>query len=681
MKRFLLLLLTLGALTSAAAREVYPLNDGWLFFFSHENSGDRARSISLPHTWNGDALAGVYPYLRTQALYSRDLYIPAEWSGKRLFLRFYGVSDTADLFVNGTHAGAHCGAGVAFTFEITDKVNCGADNRLLVAVSNTQRSDLMLAAERNLYGGITRGVELLVTDPVAVSPLHLGTEGLLVHTDGADAARAEGHCDLYLSIPSPRTVEVTLRALNADGEVVFSQRRTLKSSFDDSKPLSVPFSIERPRLWSPAHPELYRFTAEVSAAGSRDEVSVSTGLRKVELTPDRGLCINGEPLRIHGVSLAYDHSRCAALLGPEEYDTDFDLLRDLGANALRSPSGPHGQYLYDRCDREGMLVWIDLPFAGTGFLSDLCYFASPAFERNGEQLLRELIAQNLNHPSVILWGLFTDLRSADKHLKEYVERLNRTAQSCDPSRPTVAVSNQNGDLNFIPAGIVWHQTVGWERGLTDDLSLWLEKLGSNWSHLASAVLYGAEGFAEQQPDSYGRPTPGTLELPERRQTRFIEDYARQLQADTLLWGEWVDGLSDYGAARRDGGRNGSGLVDFDRKTRKDGYYLLRALWNRTSPTLHIAERRWENRPDKPHRLRVYASEGLEPIMLVNGDTVALEQYALAMYRSEEFMLEKENTVEVRAGGLSDCIRFRCGSELKAPMPTAPLQTINLQRRD
>lgn len=681
MKRLLLWLLALAALTDGAqARTTRPLDDGWSFFFVHENSGDRARSVSLPHTWNFDALAGVYPYQRTQAVYTRSLYIPADWSGKRLFLRFAGVENTADLFVNGNHAGNHVGAGVAFTFEITDCIRFGADNQLLVLVANTPRSDLMSAADRNLYGGIVRGVELLVTDPVAVSPLYLGTEGLLIHAADISDERVEGYAELHLSILSPRTVDVTLRAYDPQNRLLFRQHRTLKSSYDRSKPLSIPFSILQPRLWSPETPVLYRFEAEVSTEDSSDRVEVTTGLRRVELTP-QGLFLNGERIDLRGVSLAYDRPDVATLWGDSEAAADLELVRDLGANALCSPAAPHPGVLYDRCDREGMLVRIDLPFIRTPFLSDMSYFASETFEQNGERLLQEIVAQHINHPSVVLWGLFSDLRGVDKHLTDYVGRLNRAARAIDPSRPTVVTSCENGPLNFLSDGVIWRQQAGWNRGLVEDLGIWLEKLAGEWSHLASAVRYGFEGFVEQQPDEYGRPTPGTLELPERRQTHFHEEYASRLAADSLLWGWWIDGLSDFGSARRGGGRNGSGLVSFDRKTRKDAFYLYRALWNRREPTLHLTEKRWTDRPAAPQRLTVYASEGLEPVLTVNGDTVALERYAPAIYRTAEIELGRENEAVVTAGPLRDRALIRCGSDLKRPVPTDLLQTINRLPRD
>ncbi len=681
MKRVLVLfLLLISSVGTICGRTVYPLSEGWRFQFAFENDADRARYVSLPHTWNGDALVGTYPYLRTQGTYFRTLYVPYEWAKKRVFLRFGSVENVADLFINGSYVDSHRGAGVAFTIEITDYLVRGEENEIFVAVSNTLRNDLMPAAtERNCYGGIVREVDLLVTDPVTISPLYYGTDGLFVQTEKMDETRAEGQVRLHLSVPTPQAVEVNLRACDEDGNCCFEQRRVLKSNYDFSRPIEIPFSILEPRAWSPESPTLYRFSATVSAGESSDEVHLLTGLRTVSLTPD-GLRINGQRVDLRGLALAYDHPARASLMSAREYDADFELLQEVGANALLSPAAPHAPYLYERCDREGMLARIDLPFIRTNFLSDLIYYGSTDFEAHGIQLLREIILQHMNHPSVIMWGIFTDLKLIDKGLLDYLKRLNAVAREVDPLRPTVATSNQDGDLNFITNGVAWHQRLGWVRGRAEDIGVWLRQMGEKWRHLASAIHYGAEGFLHQQPDCYEKPEPFTLDLPERRQSRYHEEYLIQLATDTLplLWGHWVDGLSDYGSARRDGGLNGSGLVSFDRHERKDAFYLYKARWNREKKTLHIADKRWAERPSEPQQLYVYASETDDPIdLLVNGDTVLLERLAPNIYRSEEFMPEQENWVEVRMGQMRDELFFRSGSELKRPRQQAPLQTIGL----
>lgn len=676
MKRLLTLLFVLAGL-SVSARTVYPLSEDWRFQFGFENNADRARYVSLPHTWNGDALAGVYPYLRTQGLYFRTLYVPREWSGKRLFLRFGGVENVADLFINGCYVASHCGAGVAFTIEITDHVLRGARNELVVAVSNTKRNDVMpTASERNHYGGISREVELLVTDQAAISPLYYGSEGLFIHTDAMDSERAEGRAVLHLSVPSPQSVSVTLKVFDQAGNCCAEQRRTLKSNYNYKQPVEIPFAILNPKAWSPDSPALYRFEASISGPESHDTVSVTTGLRQVSLTADGGLRINGRRIDLHALAVAYDHPACASLMSEEHFNQDLKLLQEVGANALFSPAGPHAPYLYEQCDKLGLLARIDLPFSRTNYLSDLNYYASPAFEEQGLELLRSIIAQHFNHPAVVLWGLFCDLKIIDERLTDYLKRLNRAAHTMDPTRPTLATSNQDGDLNFITDAIAWHQQLGWERGRGEDISLWIGQMREKWSHLTSAIHYSAEGFVHQQPDRYDKPAPYTLNLPERRQSRFHELYLAQLAKDStsLLWGHWVEGLSDYGSARRDEGVNGSGLVSFDRQTRKDAFYLYRARWNQRLKTLHLADKRWRERPATMQRMRIYASETTDSVwMTVNEDTVQLQKVAPNIYYSEEFMPARENRVVVHMGPLSDELRFRSGSELKEPQQTAPLQ--------
>lgn len=673
------LLILIGSLMGASAREVIRLDHDWRFHFSHENEADRARVVSLPHTWNGDALAGIYPYLRTQGHYTRELFIPEKWSSKRLFLRFEGVERRAEIFVNGCFAGAHTGGGVAFCIEISDYVKPGAKNVVMVAVSNTPSNDCMpISSEENHYGGITRPVELLITDQVAVSPLYLGSEGLFVTTTQLGVEQAEGEIELHVSCPKPQNVEVSVTAYDPEGNHCFTQRRTLKSSYQFGQAVRIPFLISWPQAWSPEEPALYRFVATVRGEESYDEVTITSGLRMLSLDAERGFCLNGEPLKIRGLALAYDHPAEGPMLSVETLKQDLALAREVGANALLSPAAPHAQALYELCDSEGFLARIDLPFRRTRYLSDIYYCASATFEEQGVQLLNEMIAQHRNHPSVVMWGISCDLKIQDSRLEAYLKQLHATAQKADPTRPTVATSDQDGPANFIPQGIIWHQRLGWSRGQAEDIGLWLNQMRERWSHLASAIHYGAEGFCNQQPDHYDRPRPEEHLLPERRQSRFHEEYLRQLAGDSLLWGCWVESLSDFGSARRSGGVNGSGLVSFDRKELKDVFWLYRARWNKALRTLHIADKRWRERPDEPQQLTLYLSDGeQEPLMLHNSDTVKLEYFAPNIYRSEAFLLDSVSRIVVRSGELCDSLTIRCGCALKSPAKRAPLQIIGL----
>ena len=674
MKRYIATLLLLAACASVQAREVFPLNEGWRFFFKSENSSDNARHVTLPHTWNTDTGACGY-FLETTANYQNDMYVPAEWASKRLFVKFYGVQNVADLFVNGYHVGAHRGGSTAFTFEITDKIRFGEDNALLVVVSNNSRDDVLPAStDMNLYGGIYREAELILTGKTAVSPLHLGSEGVLVRQNSVTSALVEGEAEIYLTSAGESTCMLTLDITAPDGRKVFTKRQKTRL---DGRPVVIPFSIADPQLWSPSSPALYRVTASIGEETVTDSVTVRTGFRNIQVTTAGGLTINGERIPVHGVTLYHDNAISGGAVLAQDYDADLQQIRDLGANALRSAVMPHAQYLYDRCDEQGLLVWVDSPLHRSSFLGDVAYFATPQFEQNGIQQLQEIIAQNYNHPSVVMWGIFSRLWMRGDDVTPYLRRLNDTAHAMDRSRPTVACSDQNGGLNFITDLIVWRQDVGWRRGSTDDVILWRNQLQKNWSHLRSAVSYGGPGFIGHK--SYTAQTaPRSNWMPEERQTRFHEEYVKNLQNDSLFWGTWINNMFDYGSARRPYGINGEGLVTIDRRERKDAYYLYRALWNERKPTLHIVDKRRSLRDRNRQAFSVYSSVGA-PTLFVGADTVAMTQYAACQYRSDSVEIQGIVQVKAVAGEQCDSVTLRVGNVLKPKRQPVPRRTAGPQQ--
>lgn len=672
MKRIILLYLTLAAACAVSAREVFPLNEGWRFFFKSENTSDRARHVTLPHSWNTDPLAGDR-LLETTGSYQNDMYIPAEWASKRLFVKFYGVQTVADLFVNGCHAGTHRGGATAFTFEITDKVRFGADNALLMVVSNGDRNDVLpTSTDINLYGGIYREAELILTEPTAVSPLYLGTDGVLVRTSAVDAERAEGHIEVHLTTKGETAATLTVGIEGPDGRRVFARRQKVRL---DGKPVSVPFSVEKPERWSPAHPALYTVTAAIGDEQTADSVCIRTGFRSLAASSPGGLEINGRREPVRGVVLYHDNALSGGTLSPTDYDADLHILRDLGATALRSAVMPHAPYLYDRCDESGLLVWVDIPFH-RAFLGDVAYYATPEFEANGLQQLREIIAQHINHPSVMMWGLFSHLWLRGDDVTPYLQRLNDAAHALDPTRPTVACSDQDGSINFVTDLIVWHQDVGWKRGSTDDVTVWRDQLQKNWSHLRSGICYGGNGIIGHKRYT-AQSAPRSNWQPEERQTRFHEEYARNLQNDSLFWGVWLANLFDYGSARRPYGINSEGLVTIDRREHKDAYYLYRALWNGERPTLYIADRHHTLRDGERQAFRVYSSAGV-PVLLAGGDTVAMHEYAACQYRTDTVALHGKVEVKVSAGALRDSVTLRVGNVLKPKRRPGLLRTANPQ---
>ena len=642
------LLLSFTAWASEPTREYHPINDGWRFYFADELDNSNAEYITLPHTWNDHDSGSEGEYRRTSANYTRTTWIPAEWQGQRIFLRFGGVQSVADVFVNGTHVGEHRGGYTGFTLEITDAVRFGADNYLRVVVSNAHRSDVLpVSTDLNLCGGIYREVELMVTPESIISPLFYSSDGVLIEQQQNNENKATGVAYIYLSTPEDH-LTVNLRIVAANGYEV-SYRSVKASKINAQKAVKVPYEISHPELWSPERPTLYTVEASIGDVNEPiDVVRIETGFRSISITEDNRLAINNKVVDIRGVNLAHDRFGVGTAVDSEDIVEDLNTIGDLGANALRSLSGPHKSHLYNECDRRGIIAWVDIPFTrSTMGFSDICYYGSEAFQHNAMEQLKEVVYQNYNHPSVAMWGIFSLVSQRGSDINDFITKLNELSHSIDATRPTVACSNMDGDINFITDLIVLRQDVGWSKGSAEDVAVWCEQMRTNsrWGELHAGVCYGEEGVITHTTESIERAKRGTYHLPERRQTRLHERYIDIIESESIFWGVWLDNMFDYASSRRPYGMNQSGLIGFDHTTKKDAYYLYRALWNSNTPTLHIADKGWQRRQDAEQQFTIYSSVGT-PYLRVNGESVELKDVGRNVWRTEVVTIE--GTAEVVA---------------------------------
>ncbi len=235
-----------------AQRSTRLLNDNWKFRFSHQVKQHTATAVAIPHTWNAqDALSGKIDYKRGIGNYERKLHIAPEWEGKRLFLRFEGVNSIANVFINGKHIGEHRGGYSAFIFEITDLVNYGKDNALLVRVNNAEQLDIMpLVGDFNFYGGIYRDVSLLITDALCISPLDYASPGVYLTQNKVSEDKAEVAATLLLSNrDEARRIQALVEVKEHD-KVVCRTAKSVKLDANAEERLVLPFSIDRPHLWN-----------------------------------------------------------------------------------------------------------------------------------------------------------------------------------------------------------------------------------------------------------------------------------------------------------------------------------------------------------------------------------------------------------------------------------------------
>lgn len=604
----------LTAVSSNASRRVVSLDADWHFRLSHQVDPAAGHRVDLPHTWNAqDALAGDPAYLRGVGNYTRTLHVPEAWRGRRLFLRFEGANTVTDLFVNGRYTGTHRGGYGAFLFEITHRVEYGADNTLSARVDNALHLDVMpLVGDFNFYGGLYRGVKLLVTDPLCISPLDCASPGVYLTTRRVTAERADVSARILVDNSGDKT-SCELRLIVRDGDRAVAERSVKTVAPVGASDVTLDFSVPEPHLWQGRRdPHLYTVEISLWRDGCRvDAVEQPLGLRTVSVDPERGFLLNGEPLPLHGVCRHQDRAGFGNALLPEHHVEDMALIAEMGANAVRLAHYPQATEVYDLCDRYGLVVWAEIPFVGPGGYADKGFVDSPAFRANGREQLRELIRQHYNHPSICMWGLFNELREEGDNPVEYIRELNALAHDEDPSRPTTAASNRDGALNFITDLIAWNRYDGWYGGTPADLGRWLDGMHGAHPGLCIGVSeYGAGASPLQQQDTLLQPAPAGRWHPENWQTHYHIENLRTFSARPYVWGTFVWNMFDFGAAHRTEGAvtgiNDKGLVTFDRRTRKDAYYFYQVNWT-PQPQVYISGRRHAERMRPEQTITVFSN--------------------------------------------------------------------------
>lgn len=629
MKKWLMICgLLLAALPARAEREVYDLNGGWMFY-----TYDQADSVSveLPHTWNDvDALAGRADYYRGAGQYVKSIYVPTQWQGRRVFIRFYGANTVADLLVNGRYAGQHRGGNNAFEFELTDLLNYGERNLLWVTVSNAFRTDVLPTSEaENVYGGLYRQAEIEVTGPTVIGFDGWGDLGVRMQPRKVNAGQASGQALVAVNALHNATCQIGVTIRDDRDSVVW--RTVERHKVDEGvSEVAVPFTVEHPRLWQGTEdPYLYRVTVSLADGERVDSVSFRTGFRTFAVDAEKGFSLNGQPYPLRGVVLWRDQAVYGPVFTESQLRRDVALIREMGANAVRVAGGSHAREFYDLCDEAGLVVLTDGPLIGTTRLDRRGYYNAEAFRANGLRQLQETIRQLGNHPSICFWGLFADPKMIGDDPRPFIETLQAEARRLDPSRLTAGVSNQDGDVNTLTDLIVWNHSFGWTLGQPEDIAIWRDQLHSDpvWKRMKSAVSYRAGGSPYQYADRLQRPDPSRSWHPENWQSHVHEVHYEALAADSTFWALFVGDMFDRGDA--DSGTNGSrgiddcGLVSFDRRVRKDAFWFYKANWNKSEPFVRFAGRRHGRREGAVQSITVYSNLPVAELF-VNGESLGTQ---------------------------------------------------------
>ena len=650
-------LFMLYGMSMFAQRQDILLNNDWNFRFSHQVQKGTEVRVDLPHTWNAqDALSGKIDYKRGIGNYEKNLFIRPEWKGKRLFIRFEGVNNIADVFINRRHIGEHRGGYGAFIFEITGKVEYGKENSILVRVNNGEQLDIMpLVGDFNFYGGIYRDVHLLITDETCISPLDYASPGVRLIQDSVSHRYAKVRAIVDLSNGSSGNQEVELNVRLLDGQrVVKEGTKNVNLSGNEVMQQELTFEIDQPHLWNGRQdPFLYQAEVTLFRNGQMvDRVTQPLGHRFYRIDPDKGFFLNGKHLPLQGVCRHQDRSEVGNALRPQHHEEDVALMLEMGVNAVRLAHYPQATYFYDLMDKNGIIVWAEIPFVGPGGYNDKGFVDLPAFRANGKEQLKELIRQHYNHPSICVWGLFNELTELGDNPVEYIKKLNVLAHQEDTTRPTTSASNQMGDLNFITDAIAWNRYDGWYGGTPADLGKWLDRMHKDHPKICIAISeYGAGASIYHQQDSLVKTVPTSWWHPENWQTYYHIENWKTISSRPYVWGSFVWNMFDFGAAHRtEGDRpgiNDKGLVTFDRKVRKDAFYFYKANWNREEPMLYLTGKRNTVRTQRLQTITAFTNQaGAE--LFVNGKSYGKttpDSYAILEWKNVELQ-PGENEIKV-----------------------------------
>lgn len=635
------MLCVLAAASQAATRQRFTINDGWQFAGSDIADGAKIRlntdswqKVSLPHTWNiADTLDDEPGYRRGVSWYRKGLEIAPELSGKRIFLYFEGVNQTADVYVNEKAAGSHIGGYSAFVFDITALVRFGEPNLVAVKVDNSLVNDIPpLDADFNMHGGIYRDVWVIAANDTHFKITDMAGPGIVVRTvdpnapPGAEVVTGRAYVSgmVVNSSDRPRRLEITTSIHDADGAPLTATRSAIRVDRRAEARFShLPLRVPRPKYWSPDNPYLYSIRTILREDGrDLDELRQPLGFRTYRFDPVDGFFLNGKPLKLRGTNRHQDYKGLGNAVPDELHVRDLELIKENGFNFVRLAHYPQDPSVLGAADRLGLMLWEEIPIVNVVHRSEV-------FDRNSETMLREMIRQHRNHPSVILWGYMNEvfLRAPknDAQVKATVElarRLETIAREEDPTRLT-AIAFDHGareiyhtsGLSQITHIVGWNLYFGWYHDAFEDFGKFIDEQHRRYPNRPLFISeYGAN--ADRRVHSV---EPKRFDSTAEWQRMFHESYLRQIGERKFVSGSAVWNNFDFSSEFR--GEtiphiNQKGLFTYDRKP-KDVAYLYKASFA-TDPILFIAVRDWPVRSGRSEQ-RVDTYTNLEEVeMFHNG---------------------------------------------------------------
>lgn len=577
-------------------RNRMDLSGVWKFKTDPENAGEEerwfdglrdSRSIAVPGCWN-EQFTDIRNYLGV-SWYETDTYVPESWQGERVFIRVGSANYAARLWINGAPLGCHEGGHIPFAFEITSFVRWGQDNRVAIQVENLLKPDRVPTGNvpggqfnsfpsANFdffpYAGLNRAVWLYTL------PRERSIKDITVRTN------FEGETGIV-------EVEVEKEGTASRGRLVLSgegRQIELPIQFEGDRAKEV-IRIPNVRRWCPQDPYLYSLSVFLgSEEKTLDHYFLNVGVRTISVT-SRQILLNGEPVFLRGFGKHIDFPIFGRATANPVMIKDFELMKWTGANSFRTSHYPYDEEFMDLADREGFLVIDETPSVGLYFHGD--EDALEARQKMSKQYIRELIARDKNHPSVIMWCVANEPFPKDIKMSavgggevdpkpiQCLEELTGLVRSLDSTRLVTLVGVMSGPLEWLASCDVvcinrywgWYTNTGQLENGVKILEMELDGLHRKLNKPVMLTEFGADtmsGFHGVDSEMYT----------EEFQVDFIRSYLNVAESKDYVVGTHVWNFADFRTGQgliRFMGMNLKGVFTRDREPKMAAHFL-RSRW-------------------------------------------------------------------------------------------------------
>jgi len=657
---------------SVHAQKNSSLNEGWAF----QKENGTKEQVNLPHTWNAfDVLDDEPGYYRGIGIYKRKLKLDASAKGKEIFLVFNGVAQEAEILINGKPAAKHIGSYTKFIVPISKLLNY-QDDLIEVKANNRFNEDIPpLTADFTFFGGIYRNVSLLIAEPIHFSKADNASSGIYITTPNVSAAMASVHVRSLIdnSSSSAKKIQIKTSIINAEGKVIASQISGVNVISGEQKTILQDFkSIKQPALWSPGNPYLYRVVSKIIDVKTKavlDEVSNPLGFRWFKFDAENGFFLNDKPLKIIGASRHQDYENLGNAVPDALQIKDIELLKQMGGNFLRVAHYPQDPMILEACDRLGILASVEIPVVNTITETD-------AFTNNCLNMQKEMIRQNFNHPSIVVWAYMNEILLRPKftndkprqqiyyeYIRELAQKLDDLTRKEDPSRYTMLVNHGAWDvynkvgLTKIPMIVGWNLYSGWYSGVPADFAKFLDRHHKELPNTPFMVTeYGAD--ADPRIRSF---EPVRFDKSVEYAVKFHQTYLNAMLERPFVAGGMAWNLADFNSETREETMphiNNKGLLTIGRQP-KDTYFLYQA-YLADKPYLKIASAQWKNRVGiadssdlVSHQNIQVATNQTSAELFINGKSMGLKNAVDHICDWKVPFVNGKNQLKVVSGGLID----------------------------